>query len=118
MISSRTPDGYPGTCPIFRNDVTVTPDEPLGDAPCPACGVLLFPIRGDRSAFLFVADELSGEFRERLQRWADLARNADSLDTVELVMEIEETLELSIPDEVAANIHTLDDFLRWLWDQI
>ncbi|MFN0137295.1 MAG: hypothetical protein ACKVS9_14425 [Phycisphaerae bacterium] len=118
MISSRTPDGYPGTCPICRNEVTVTPDEPLGDAPCPACGVLLFPIRGDRAAFLFVADELSGEFRQKLLRWTELVRDADSLGKVELVMEFEETFELNVPDEVVNNIHTLDDFLRWLWDQI
>ena len=33
--------------------------------------------------------------------------NADSLDTVELVMEFEDEFELSIPDEVAEKIQTV-----------
>jgi acyl carrier protein len=35
--------------------------------------------------------------------------NADSLDTVELVMEFEEHFDLSIPDEEAEKIQTIGD---------
>jgi len=41
--------------------------------------------------------------------------NADSLDTVELVMEFEDEFELSIPDEEAEKIHTVGlaiDYIR------
>ena len=41
--------------------------------------------------------------------------NADSLDTVELVMELEEDFDTQIPDEQAEKIHTVgqaDDFIN------
>lgn len=41
--------------------------------------------------------------------------NADSLDTVELVMEFEDEFETSIPDEEAEKIHTVGqaiDFIK------
>src|SRR4051812_2525167 len=41
-ISSRTPEGDPGHCPVCRNHVTVEPSITFGDAPCPRCGQLLW----------------------------------------------------------------------------
>lgn len=40
--------------------------------------------------------------------------NADSLDTVELVMEIEEAFDLSIPDEDAEKIQTVGDACSYI----
>jgi acyl carrier protein len=39
---------------------------------------------------------------------------ADSLDTVELVMEFEKTFNLQIPDEDAEKIATVGDAIRYL----
>lgn len=39
---------------------------------------------------------------------------ADSLDTVELVMAIEEEFSIEIPDEDAENIATLDQAIRFI----
>jgi acyl carrier protein len=39
---------------------------------------------------------------------------ADSLDTVELVMALEEAFEVDIPDEKAEGILTYDDVVRYL----
>lgn len=39
---------------------------------------------------------------------------ADSLDTVELVMEFEKTFNLQIPDEDAEKISTVGDAIRYL----
>lgn len=39
---------------------------------------------------------------------------ADSLDTVELIMEFEKEFELSIPDEDAENILTVEDAVKYL----
>lgn len=39
---------------------------------------------------------------------------ADSLDTVELIMEFEKEFELSIPDEDAENIATVGDAVKYL----
>jgi acyl carrier protein len=40
--------------------------------------------------------------------------NADSLDTVELVMELEEEFELSIPDEEAEKIQTIGQAIDYI----
>lgn len=39
---------------------------------------------------------------------------ADSLDTVELIMEFEKEFDLSIPDEDAENIATVGDAVKYL----
>ena len=43
--------------------------------------------------------------------------NADSLDTVELVMEFEDEFELSIPDEEAEKIVKVSDAMEFIEDQ-
>lgn len=39
---------------------------------------------------------------------------ADSLDTVELVMEIEDSFDLSIPDDAAEKITTVGDAIKYI----
>jgi acyl carrier protein len=39
---------------------------------------------------------------------------ADSLDTVELVMSLEEKFDIEIPDEDAEGIHTVADAVRYI----
>ena len=41
---------------------------------------------------------------------------ADSLDTVELVMELEDEFDLSIPDEEAEKIRTVGDAIKYIDD--
>lgn len=43
---------------------------------------------------------------------------ADSLDTVELIMEFEKEFEISIPDEDAENISTVGAAIKYLQDKI
>ena len=40
--------------------------------------------------------------------------NADSLDTVELVMELEDEFELTIPDEEAENLKTVGEAIDYV----
>ena len=40
--------------------------------------------------------------------------NADSLDTVELVMALEEEFKIEIPDEDAANLLTVQDIIDYI----
>ncbi len=44
--------------------------------------------------------------------------NADSLDTVELVMEFEDEFETSIPDEQAEKIQTIGQAIDYIKDSI
>jgi acyl carrier protein len=41
---------------------------------------------------------------------------ADSLDTVELVMEFEEEFDINIPDEDAEKIQTVGDAIKYIQD--
>jgi hypothetical protein len=41
-VSSRTPEGEPGHCPVCGNDCRLEPSWPNGDGPCPYCGHLLW----------------------------------------------------------------------------
>lgn len=43
---------------------------------------------------------------------------ADSLDQVELVMEIEDAFDLSIPDDAAEKIQTVGDAIKYIEDYI
>ena len=43
--------------------------------------------------------------------------NADSLDLVELIMEIEEKFGIQVPDEVAEKIVTVNDAVEYIQEQ-
>jgi acyl carrier protein len=44
--------------------------------------------------------------------------NADSLDTVELVMELEDEFDLTIPDEEAENLKTVGEAINYIQGHI
>ena len=44
--------------------------------------------------------------------------NADSLDTVEVVMQLEDDFKIEIPDEVAQGMQTMKDTIDYVEDQI
>ena len=95
-ISSRTPEGSPGACPVCGAGVVIEPSLPHGDAPCPACGSLLWFIRLPDELLLFDRDRLDPKAVERIA--ALLAdENRDSLGVVELLMELEEFLDDDTP---------------------
>ena len=98
VVSSRTPEGSPGTCPVCGTAVVVEPSRPFGDAPCTACGTLLwFAAVGHEPRFFDSGDaELAARVAERLGvdpeallngRWEELG--IDSLDVVELILDLE-----------------------------
>lgn len=99
MISSRTPEGTPNRCPVCGHSFCLEPSKPFGDAPCPACGTLLwFVARGESLRFFDPeASGLAELVADRLGLSPDLVRSGrldeagiDSLDLVELMMELEE----------------------------
>jgi hypothetical protein len=83
--------------------VRIEPSQPFGDAPCPACGALLWFVSADEGARFFdprdpdLVDRLAGRLGVSPElisagRWRDAG--IDSLDLVELVMELEELEEV------------------------
>ena len=112
-IASRTPEGWPSRRPICGAETALDFSEPTGDAPCPNCGHLIWRSR-----------ELVDQVRERIAEklgvpleMVTLAMTmkelgADSLDTVELVMELEEEFGLTITDAEALGVNTVADAIR------
>ena len=43
---------------------------------------------------------------------------ADSLDTVELIMKMEEDFDLDIPDEEAENLKTVNDVVKYIEEKL
>lgn len=98
-ISSRTPEGVPQDCPVCGHTICIEVSLPFGDAPCPACGTLLWffvndqqtrwvdPTSNTASQFLFERFDITLAML-RTRRMKDLP--IDSLDLVELVMELED----------------------------
>ncbi|MFB2921769.1 MULTISPECIES: acyl carrier protein [Aerosakkonema] len=66
-----------------------------------------------------VADQLSVEASD-VKPEADFANDlgADSLDTVELVMALEEEFDIEIPDEDAEKIRTVQDAVNYINDKV
>jgi len=65
-----------------------------------------------------VAEQLSvdaGEVKSESNFQNDLG--ADSLDTVELVMALEEAFDIEIPDEAAEGITTVGDAVKFIQDK-
>jgi acyl carrier protein len=62
-----------------------------------------------------VCDQL-GTSRDKITRETSFINDlgADSLDTVELVMEFEEEFEINIPDEDAEKIQTVGDAIQYI----
>jgi|GEM_PF-1400053 len=128
-VSSRTPEGSPNKCPLCGADIQIEPSIPTGDAPCPNCGGLLWFAVMDDQPLLFGATE-SRQVRQALQRLfsehlgvgqdkisPDLhlkELGADSLDSVELVMALEEEFDLNIPETDAARIQTVAQAIAYI----
>ena len=62
-----------------------------------------------------VAEQMNAD-REKITRETSFVEdlNADSLDTVELVMEFEDEFETSIPDDQAEQIKTVGDAVTYI----
>jgi acyl carrier protein len=108
-ISSRTPEGVPHRCPVCGKMSAVEPSYPAGDSCCPGCGQLLWWFQDRLSHSSGVAPThiaLSSSFTEDL--------GVDSLEIVELVMELEEEFGVTIPDDEAEQIKTVADAIRYL----
>lgn len=111
-ISSRTPEGQSGNCPVCRACVVIEPSIMTGDAPCPQCGHLLWFVQLPGQTYVFqrnrnearrerllnlMAEQL-GVSIEQLTTSPDIYEEAgaDSLDITELIMSLDEEMETEL----------------------
>jgi len=73
----------------------------------------------EEKVFTIVAEQLNREKAE-ISRDASLIDdlNADSLDTVEIMMELEDAFEMSIPDEEAQKIKTVGQAIDYIVEHV
>ena len=100
VISSRTPEGLPNRCPVCKNAVCVEPSQPVGDAPCPVCGALLWFLETDNATLYFdpadsefitlIASRLGGVDPEALRAGRFDELGVESLDVADLIVELGE----------------------------
>ena len=116
-VSSRTPEGLPSKCTLCGAHANVDFSEPASDAPCPSCGHLLWAsaqlIQSIKKHYEDTLGISSSDIRADT-RFSDL--EADSLDTVEMVMELEEEFGINFSDDAATRIRTIADAVRYIQD--
>lgn len=68
------------------------------------------------SKVIEIVSKQLGVAKDKISRQASFVNDlgADSLDTVELVMEIEDAFDLSIPDDAAERIQTVGDAIKYI----
>ena len=73
-----------------------------------------------REKVLDIVCEQMGASRDKITNETSFINDlgADSLDTVELVMEIEDTFDLSIPDDAAEKIQTVGDAIKYIKERV
>lgn len=130
-ISSRTPEGRPDHCPVCDAFVLVEPSLPLGDAPCPNCGALLWFLNApegarihearivervlERLRAILVARELNVEL-DKIYLETSFLRDlaADSLDMAELMMELESEFGAVLSADEVEHIQTVAELVDYL----
>ena len=114
-VSSRTPEGMPSKCPLCGAKTNIGYSDPGQDAPCPRCGHLLWASMQLVSSVTQYYSETMGTTVGVIDvntQFSDLG--ADSLDTVEMVMELEEEFDINIPESEALNLRTIGDVVRYI----
>jgi acyl carrier protein len=134
VVFFGTPEGWPGLCPVCESVVCVEPPALTGDAPCPHCGHLLWFVNVSPRARFYRSEDVSAGKRVQVQAALEviysrlnagvpaergggtpgLELGLDSLDLLELVMQIEADLGVTIPDGAAARFRTLGELVDYL----
>jgi acyl carrier protein len=133
IVSSHTPEDAPNWCPLCRAAIRIEPSSGTLDAPCPACGALLWFLPTSQGPVIYSAVTASAVFDRARDIFAEnLGINvdaldagtftreidADSLNVVELVMAIEEEFHITMRDEDASQIKTIGDAIRYLIERL
>jgi len=115
IVSSRTPEGLPSECPLCGANANIEFSDPAKDAPCPKCGHLLWASAQLLQSVAKLCEESFGTDAGIIKAdtpFEDV--DVGSLDTIEMVMELEEKFDINIPDDAAEQIQTIGDAVRFI----
>lgn len=113
-VSSRTHEGHPSECPLCGTNTNLEFSNPADDAPCPVCGCLIWKSTEILDTIVQKCEHTLGIDPTSVtvnSRYVD-DLGSDSMDLVELVMELEEEFNIVIPDGAAEELHTIGDTVR------
>lgn len=115
-ISSRTPEGFPSHCSVCGAETPIEFSMISGDATCPDCGHLLWFTSELFRVYQHRMANLLGVPPEEITADTNLVDDlgADSLDTVELVMMLEEAFDIEVKEEDLHQMQTVADAIRFL----
>lgn len=114
-VSSRTPEGLPSHCSLCRAETCLEFFDPADDASCPKCGCLLWK---SGQVLGFVRNSLSKTNSIPLREIDansvfENLRN-DSLDFIELLIELEDEFDVVVSDADDSEIRTAGDLVRYV----
>jgi acyl carrier protein len=118
MISSRTPEGVPSRCPLCAAEANVEYSDPGRDAACPSCGARLLLSAVLLARLQALAGRQPGLELEEITANSPWPLGGDSLTSVEVMLELERELKISIPARDAERILTVGQAIRYYADRI
>lgn len=105
----------PSTCPLCAAETDSQPIPQGEDLPCPSCGLML---RHGQKCFLLLQQYLArktGVPAEQISASTSIVEYVtDSIESVELLVALEQELELDFPDVFEDRIVTIGDAVRAL----
>ena len=118
-MTSPRPAGKRRRCPLCRVEIEADLPEPPGDAACPHCDCWLRESAELLLQFQHRLGLMLGVAPSKIRPDSSLASDlgGESLDVAELVMDLEEEYDLTIPPDLARGMKTLADAVRFLADQ-
>ncbi|MFN7292202.1 MAG: acyl carrier protein [Pirellula sp.] len=117
-VSSRTPEGVPSRCILCGKDIQVEFSDPGNDATCPHCGHLIVKSAELLDQFQSFWERTRGVSIQAIDLPQQLlAMGNDSLEAVELVMQLEEEFGISVGEEESARIQTVGDAIRYILEK-
>lgn len=121
----RTLEGVPSQCPLCAAIICLEPAGSLGEATCPYCRGRLWFVQVFPHGLYYPNAEVSPAKRQKIAavvtKWAATTRQGalavddlDSMELVELVLEMEQLLGVRLTEDAVREMKSLTDLLDFL----
>jgi acyl carrier protein len=113
MISSHTSEGAPGRCPLCGADIPVEFSDTDSDVACLGCGAHLARSKSLLNRLRTLAQKHPGLELTEITADSPWPLGGDSLTSVEVMLELEHHLGVSISAHDAERIYTVGEAIRY-----